>query len=177
MNELSDAAKTSLDELSSAAEAGLNGLSAATQKKIFVQDRTLSSDGRYSDLSVVKIGKAEYEQLAIGPTTLSDNVLYVVESDRIDAYGQVCENLSTPGESAVSHAANVGFVEAKIADLSAVADGKTAAQSQKIETLSSVLISVYSSISTWTSESAMLSDMDPAAEIVKIAKALSALCI
>lgn len=35
----------------------------------------------------MKIGKAEYEQLAIGPTPLKDDVLYVVESDYEDMYG------------------------------------------------------------------------------------------
>ena len=58
-------------------------LSSAISTKIWIEDRANdpSDISTYSDLSIIKISKDEYEELAIGPTRLCANVLYVVESD------------------------------------------------------------------------------------------------
>ena len=71
-------------------------------------------------MSVVKISKAEYDGLAIGPTRLCANVLYVVESDYVDAYGQEIRNvLSADSET---NAATVGQVGAAKEELCAYAN-------------------------------------------------------
>jgi len=57
----------------------------------------------------VKISKDEYEDLAIGPTRLCANVLYVVESDYIDSYGQEIKNVLSSSEK--TNAATVGQVD------------------------------------------------------------------
>jgi hypothetical protein len=57
----------------------------------------------------VKIGKDEYEDLAIGPTRLCANVLYIVESDYIDSYGQEIKNVLSSTEK--TNAATVGQVD------------------------------------------------------------------
>ena len=69
-------------------------LTASVQHKVFVKGE-LTADGEYSDLSVVKIAKAEYDELvALSGDTLSNNVLYVIDSDYEDAYGQQIKNLA-----------------------------------------------------------------------------------
>lgn len=77
--------------------------------------------GKHCDLSIVKISKTDYEALALGGVTLSNNVMYVVESDYIDAYGEVFKNLSTVGATGTSDAANVNYVDAKAQTVSAAA--------------------------------------------------------
>ena len=73
-------------------------LSSAIDNKIYIDDRIDQTISGNSDLSIVKLPKEEYEMLAIGPTQLSANVLYIVESDYIDAYSQQIKNLSAGTE-------------------------------------------------------------------------------
>ena len=76
-------------------------------------------------MSVVKINKDEYDQLvADDKTQLSGNTLYVVDSDYIDAYGQVLCNLVMTDDSVPTDAANKHYVDEKdrklAADINAV---------------------------------------------------------
>lgn len=74
-------------------------LSNAISSKIFV--RNFDEDGNevdaYTDLSVVKIDKDAYDLGVIGDTLLS-NVLYILQANYVDAYGQQLKNLATPTE-------------------------------------------------------------------------------
>lgn len=123
--------------------------------------------GKYCDLSVVKIGKTEYEQLAIGPTPLKDDVLYVVEADYADMYGQVCKNLSTAGTTGTSDAANVGYVDSKTQAVSAAANAE-------LNPLRSVLQNACDSLSTWMATGPEeLSSKDPIAALSALYSVLS----
>ena len=65
-------------------------------------------------MSVVKISKDEYDQLvADDKTQLSGNTLYVVDSNYIDAYGQVLCNLVMTDDSVPTDAANKHYVDEK----------------------------------------------------------------
>ena len=65
-------------------------------------------------MSVVKISKDEYDQLvADDKTQISGNTLYVVDSDYIDAYGQVLCNLVMTDDGVPTDAANKHYVDAK----------------------------------------------------------------
>ena len=71
-------------------------------------------------MSVIKISKDEYDQLvADDKTQISGNTLYVVDSDYIDAYGQVLCNLVMTDDSVPTDAANKHYVDAKDSKLSA----------------------------------------------------------
>ena len=74
-------------------------LSNAISSKIFVRnfDEDGNEVGAYTDLSVVKIDKDAYDLGVIGDTLLS-NVLYILQANYVDAYGQQLKNLATPTE-------------------------------------------------------------------------------
>jgi hypothetical protein len=84
-------------------------LSNAVSSKIWIEDKVSNDICAYSDLSIVKVNKDEYEDLAIGPICLCANVLYVVEADYIDAYGQEIKNVLSSTEP--TNAATVGQVD------------------------------------------------------------------
>ena len=85
------------DEVTTRGEAD-TFLSNAIDHKVYIKnptgDATLS-EGAYSDLSVIKLPKEEYEQKVIDGT-LNESCLYVVSSDYIDAYGEPLCNLTMP---------------------------------------------------------------------------------
>lgn len=63
-------------------------------QKVWVKN-DLTAEGKYGDLSVMKISKDDYEALvALSGDTLSNNVLYVIDSDYEDAYGQQIKNIA-----------------------------------------------------------------------------------
>lgn len=97
-------------------------LSSAVSTKIWIEDRANdpSDISTYTDLSIIKISKDEYEDLAIGPTHLCANVLYVVESDYVDAYGQEIKNVLSSTEK--TNAATVGQVDDAVSEAHAYAD-------------------------------------------------------
>ena len=74
-------------------------LSNAISSKIFVRnfDEDGNEVGAYTDLSVVKIDKDAYDLGVIGGTLLS-NVLYILQANYVDAYGQQLKNLAAPTE-------------------------------------------------------------------------------
>ena len=74
-------------------------LSNAISSKIFVRnfDEDGNEVGAYTNLSVVKIDKDAYDLSVIDGTLLS-NVLYILQANYVDAYGQQLKNLATPTE-------------------------------------------------------------------------------
>ena len=67
---------------------------------------------RHSDLSIVRIGKDDFEgKIISGSVVVDGSTMYIVDSDYIDAYDRVLSNLSTTGVEGVSEAANTGYVK------------------------------------------------------------------
>lgn len=100
---------------------GLDSLSAGLADqisgKIFVSDPDSGFSG-FADLSVVKLGRDEYEGLVTSGKTIP-NCLYVVSSDTGNMYGRRLENLAAPETG--TDAANRYYVDAGLsgkADLS-----------------------------------------------------------
>ena len=97
----------------------LYDLSVALSNKIYIDDRVDKDINGTSDLSIVKISKKDYDStVALKTTPLSVNVLYVVDSDYIDAYGQVIRNLTMDEDLIVSEATNKHYVDSLCASLS-----------------------------------------------------------
>ena len=88
-------------------------LSNAISSKIFVRnfDEDGNEVGAYTDLSVVKIDKDAYDLGVIGDTLLS-NVLYILQANYVDAYGQQLKNLASPTE--LSDATPKKYVDDKV---------------------------------------------------------------
>lgn len=91
-------------------------LSTAIDQKIWIKDPASADDeyktGKYSDLSVIKVTAAEYAQKVKDGTNLDSNILYIVSSDYIDAYGQQMKNLAEPTD--LSDAATKNYVDSKV---------------------------------------------------------------
>lgn len=80
-------------------------LSAAISSTVYVE----SEGEKFNQLSVVKISKSEFDAKVGSGSPLQGNVLYVVDSNIIDAYGQQMKNLADPTE--LSDAANKKYVD------------------------------------------------------------------
>lgn len=72
-------------------------------------------DGKKTDLSICKMSSSDYYELVKEDRCLS-NVLYVVSSDFINAYGERVENVACPEVS--SDAATKGYVDSTVQALS-----------------------------------------------------------
>lgn len=107
--------------------------------------------GNYSNLSVVKITKEEYEQkitdAACSGVDLSNNVLYIVSSDYIDAYEQRIENVVMSNDNIPSEATNKHYVDSISSNLA-----------NNINQLSTTLSNDYALTSTLSGISAELSN-------------------
>ena len=115
-------------------------MSAAIDNKIFIDGLSTET------LSAVHIGQEDYYNLVSSSSVLS-NVLYVVSSDYINAYGQRIENLAEPKLS--TDAATKGYVDGISSSLNSQIQQLSDALSDEIETLSTNL---STSISTLTSQ-------------------------
>ena len=80
-------------------------LSAAISSTVYVE----SEGEKFNQLSVVKISKSEFDVKVGSGSPLQGNVLYVVDSNIIDAYGQQMKNLADPTE--LSDATNKKYVD------------------------------------------------------------------
>ena len=80
-------------------------LSAAISSTVYVE----SEGEKFNQLSVVKISKSEFDAKVGSGSPLQGNVLYIVDSNIIDAYGQQMKNLADPTE--LSDAANKKYVD------------------------------------------------------------------
>ena len=84
----------------------------------------------------MKISKDDFDkQVGTGTLTMSSNVLYVVSSDYMDAYGQVLCNLVMTDDSVPSDAANKHYV-----------DEKDTVLKESIDTVSTDLTSRYDNL-------------------------------
>lgn len=83
-------------------------LSVAISSKIWIEDRISGTISGHGDLSVVKMTRDSYEEIAVG--SLCSNVLYVVESDYINAYGQALKYLTMTDDPEESEAATQHYV-------------------------------------------------------------------
>ena len=91
---------------------------------MFKVDGNLSIDtsnvyvnGSKVDLSVCNVSDTEFHQL-VAEDKCESNVIYVVSSDYINAYGQQLKNVAAPTE--LSDAATKEYVDAQISLLSAM---------------------------------------------------------
>lgn len=119
--------KKLLKELSTTIDSNISALSDTISSKIFIADKTTSYvdlsgktklsviSGEFDDLSVVKISADDYQNL-VSNDAICSNILYVVEDNKINAYGQKIENLATPTE--LSDAANKSYVDGVSSSLS-----------------------------------------------------------
>ena len=80
-------------------------LSAAISSTVYVENGSET----FGQLSVVKISKDEFDTKVGSGSPLRGNVLYVVDSNVIDAYGQQMKNLADPTE--LSDATNKKYVD------------------------------------------------------------------
>ena len=92
----------------------IKNLSDKIDKKIYIEDK-ISSTSCYSDLQIIKLSSNEYQDLVVSGAT-SPSVLYVVQTDFINAYGQQIKNLSSPELS--SDAATKGYVDERFNQIS-----------------------------------------------------------
>lgn len=140
----------------------IDSLSDKIDKKIYIEDKISSEISGYSNLSVIKLSSNEYQDLVDGDTA-SPSVLYVVESDFINAYGQQIKNLSTPDLS--SDAATKGYVDDAINDKSnvyirqvdSIGSGKLSTTYEKIDKFTINKFSSSEAYDTYVS----LSDISP----------------
>ena len=97
----------------------LFNLSVDLSNKIYIEDRVDSSISGTTDLSIIKLSKDEFdEDIALGTMPLSGNIMYVVDSDYIDAYGEQLCNLTMPEDSIPTVATNKHYVDSLCASLS-----------------------------------------------------------
>ena len=112
---LSNDIKQLLSDLSGEIDNLSTDLSNAISSKIFVGEQTSSVTGDFTDLSVIKISRADYEQAVVDAASngvdLSNNVLYVISSDYIDAYERQIKNVVMEDDNTPSDAVNKHFVE------------------------------------------------------------------
>ena len=129
----------------------LLNLSTDLSNKIWIKDPSdpILKDGKTSDLSIVKIDKKEYDEIvAMESVPLCSNVLYIVSSDYMDAYGQVLSNLVMTDDSIASEATNKHYVDNICADLSSEIQKLSTALSNDIDNLSADLSSEIQKLST-----------------------------
>lgn len=94
-------------------------LSAALSNKIFIDDRVDNLVNGTADLSIIKIAKDDYDSnVALGTMPFSGNIMYVVDADYIDAYGEQLCNLTMPEDSVATVATNKHYVDSICADIS-----------------------------------------------------------
>ena len=96
-------------------------LCTAVSSKIFIDNKVDEGGIKgTSDLSIVKLSKDEFDNKVVIHNQLSDNILYIVDSDYIDAYGQVMKNLTMSDLSGkeASEAVNKSYFENVVSDIS-----------------------------------------------------------
>ena len=104
-------------------------LSSDISTKIWIKDPATDEfkDGKYSDLSVVKLQLNEYVD-KVKNGKVDANILYIISSDYVDTYGQVISNMVMTDDLTPSEAASQHYV-----------DTLSTALSNDIDTLSTAL--------------------------------------
>jgi hypothetical protein len=112
-----------------------NELSTNIENKIYISDE--ENGERFTDLSIIKITEHDYNALvSIGQ--LNKGVLYIVESENINAYGKTINNVGTPVLS--SDAVNKDYVDILSATLSADLKYAIITNSNAITTKSTIFL-------------------------------------
>lgn len=102
-------------------------------KKIWIDDKISNTiPEHFSDLSIVKLTKADYDTLVIS-SQMSGNVLYIVDSNYIDAYGQEIRNVLSSTEP--TNAATYGQLSLLSTALSSKQDVLADAQISAIDSV------------------------------------------
>ena len=103
-------------------------LSAAISSTVYVE----AESETFNQLSVIKISKADFDAKVGSGSPLQGNVLYVVDSTIIDAYGQQMKNLAAPTD--LSDATNKQYVDE---GLTATAHALSTDYNKKIDAITS----------------------------------------
>ena len=133
-------------------------LSTALSNKIWIDDQVDHAVNGTSDLSIVKIAKDKFDEMVADEhSIMSGNTIYVVDSDYIDAYGQVITNLamdkddpsymlgiaaSKPYVDFVSNDISTTVDQNRIADKKELSNVLSTYTDTKIEKLSNILSSI-----------------------------------
>ena len=117
IQQLSDDLSSEISSLEDTVISNDSNLSTAIDSKIFIDGISAES------LCAIHISQQDYYDLVSSDST-SSNVLYIVSSDNINAYGQRIENLAEPELS--TDAATKGYVDNANANLKAKIAGSTA---------------------------------------------------
>lgn len=125
-------------------------LSNAISSKIFTGTELC---GNYTDLSIIKISKEDYERKVVDAAQsgvdLSNNVLYIISSDYIDAYGQYISNVIMTDDNIPSEATNKHYVDSTISLALKELSNQLTGEIQSVSTdLSNELTTQISNVST-----------------------------
>ena len=128
-------------------------LSTALSNKIWIDDQVDHVVNGTSDLSIVKIQKEDFDALVADEhSVMSGNTIYVVDSDYIDAYGQVIANLAMDKDDPsymLGIAASKPYVDFVSSNISATVDqNRIADKSELSNVLSTYANSLCASISS-----------------------------
>ena len=128
-------------------------LSTALSNKIWIDDQVDHAVNGTSDLSIVKIQKEDFDALVADEhSIMSANTLFVVDSDYIDAYGQVITNLAMDKDDPsymLGIAASKPYVDFVSCDISTTVDQNRIADKKELSNvLSTYANSLCASISS-----------------------------
>ena len=128
-------------------------LSTALSNKIWIDDQVDHAVNGTSDLSIVKIAKDKFDEMVADEhSIMSGNTIYVVDSDYIDAYGQVITNLAMDKDDPsymLGIAASKPYVDFVSNDISTTVDQNRIADKKELSNvLSTYANSLCASISS-----------------------------
>jgi hypothetical protein len=109
-------------------------ISGKVDNKIFIVNPDVNLSD-YSDLSVVKLRKEEYETLVANEDSLDPRTIYIVNSEVIDAYGQKIQNVFDASD--LSDAVNLKQLQNSSSELRELVENKISNLSTEKEVLSS----------------------------------------
>ena len=105
--------KSYINDLKTDIDENINILNEFVEKKICI-------DGQYSDLSILRVNSDEYHNL-VANNQVNNDILYIVSSENINAYGERIENVATP--ISASDATNKEYVDNLSIELMEKIDG------------------------------------------------------
>lgn len=115
-------------------------------------------------LSVIKIRKADFDDLVVSEESLCGNTLYVVDSNYIDAYGQQLCNLTMaddPVQSYLGIAATKTYVDS-------ITEAKTKDIQLQLENIKTAFNVAFSNLSNITTSSNLNDLLNATTEIIKV---------
>ena len=150
-----------------------SSLSNAISAKIWIKDGASAGyeNGKYSDLSIIKISEEDYMTQVADGTLISAGVLYIISSDNVNAYGQRVINVAEPEES--SDAATKNYVDSKNSDADAKIEALSSKLSSEVINLSTALSNEIDSLSSRLSGDIGTLSADLSGEIENLSASLS----